>query len=258
MTMDSFSSPKLNRKLLEYLTSTKGRTAVSLILDGDENAINTVAQAYFDTYGLSKDQQRKAREAVIQAAHLANRDAAGFDTKAAKDNKSARPGIGTEKGKQMYNNNMQAIKSLLMRDPKLALVLAASKAVSSGARAVGQITRNDANKLAEAILTASRSGITDRGRELFGQSPQEVGGQIAAINQTRKGENRGIIADAAANVIDSVIGDYTADDDFARQWAAMQALNSEDGHIPSSGAFNAMNGAQRRAQQREQWRRGGK
>lgn len=251
---------RLNQALINFLTSNRGRLAVRQILDGDQNAIDDIAKSFFDTYGMSEKATQAARDTVVSMAKRVDIDGAkrgGFNTKAKQQNsqrKQDKDDITTEAGKEKYTAKMKALKKLLLRDPKImAANIAGHIATDAALRPTANLIKNNANKLAEAILAAARTGSTDRGRDLFGSSPRETGAQVAALNHVRRGENISGYINGLANAADSILGDVNANDDYARQMAAMHTLADMDDRTPNSGMYNFMNGENKRAQQRARW-----
>lgn len=126
------------------------------------------------------------------------------------------------RGISQYINNANNIMKM---DPKKAAIYAALKIASNVARASGEIAENNSNRLAAAILAASRTNNSKQ-NELYGPSKIENAADAWGNEKQRRGTNAKIISKAVADTVDGLLGEYRAEDLAARQ-RSMAALDAE-------------------------------
>lgn len=157
--------------------------------------------------------------------------AAGFTTKGDIDaEQEARSQAAEARKQQFYRDYGDAVRRTMMKDPKAMLIYAAIQAASSGVRAAGDIAQNNGNRLAQAILSASRTN-SDAQNAMYGPSRREKAGEMWANERMRRGNNVKTITDAIANTTDKVLGTYEAEDRSSRYrqmapWDAQLGMGS--------------------------------
>lgn len=145
-------------------------------------------------------------------------------------------------GDTAAQESIKKLRDVMMMDPKVRAVITGVRALSEGARAAGNIGVTHANRLAEALLSATRQG-GDQQRSTYGLSRLEKGAEAYGKNKLRQAEIGKHIADAAANVIDKTVGDYSAQDMAVRSMSAMPYMQGTPGTL-----YQMINGMQSRAQ----------
>ena len=123
-----------------------------------------------------------------------------------------------DKAKRIQNAQEygDVVRNIAMQDPKTMAIYAALQAAASGAKAIGNASQNNANKLAEAILSLNRTN-SSRQNEVFGPSRRENAAGAWAAEKQRKGNNAAIVGNAIGDTIEKVLGTYRAEDLAARQ-----------------------------------------
>lgn len=144
-------------------------------------------------------------------------------------------------GDAAAQESVKKLRDVMMMDPKVRAVITGVRALSEGARAAGNMGVTHANRLAEALLSATRQG-GDQQRSMYGTSKLEKGAEAYGKNKLRKAEMLKHVADAAANVIDKTIGDYTAQDLAVRSMSTAPYMQGTPGSL-----YDMINGMQSRA-----------
>lgn len=134
-------------------------------------------------------------------------------------------------------------RSLLMGTPQEIAVKTGLQTLASGLKAGGDITQNNANRLAQAVLAASRSN-SNRQNELFGPSKIEKGAEAWGQNKIRKGEAWSKGLNAAGDTIEKILGTYSAADTMAK---GMELAQLQGGEGPVGSYYNMLHGAMQRA-----------
>ena len=145
-------------------------------------------------------------------------------------------------GDAAVQESIRKLRDIMMMDPKVRAVITGVRALSEGARAAGNMGVTHANRLAEALLSATRQG-GDQQRSMYGLSELEKGAEAYGKNKLRKAEMLKHVTDAAANVIDKTIGDYTAQDMAVRSMSTAPYMQGTPGTL-----YEMINGMQSRAQ----------
>ena len=96
-------------------------------------------------------------------------------------------------------------------------------AASNGIRAGGNIANTRANRLAQALLQATRTS-TDRQRDLYGLSNQERLAKPMAQKKIMDGETVKHLTDATANTLDAITGQMIQEDTMKRMLEAAPYL----------------------------------
>lgn len=145
-------------------------------------------------------------------------------------------------GNAAAQGSIKKLRDIMMMDPKVRAVITGLRALSEGARAAGNMGVTHANRLAEALLSATRQG-GDQQRSMYGLSELEKGAEVYGKNKIRNAEMMKHVADAAANVIDKGVGDYSAQDTAVRSMSTAPYMQGTPGTL-----YAMINGMQGRAQ----------
>lgn len=133
--------------------------------------------------------------------------------------------------------DMAMIRNIMVDSPqKLALKTLAS-AVGEGFNAAGDIAANNGNRLAAAVLAASRNN-TDTQDAKYGKTLEDKASEAWAQNRIRKGENLGRGLHAVGNVINKALGTYNIQDDTAKSMQAGRMMGGTPGTLYQMIASN--------------------
>ena len=130
--------------------------------------------------------------------------------------------------KNMYN--------LLTGGAKERAIKAGAQAVGQIARAAGDMSANDGNRLAAALMAANRTNSA-RQNDIYGPSRKEKATEAWGQDRIRRGERGRIIGKAVGDFVDKVLGTYQVADATAGNAALTRELAKEG---MSSGAFETL------------------
>lgn len=164
------------------------------------------------------------------------------DAQIASENQNAenRAAFEKDKAKQDYTS---AVERIMQLDPKTKLLYTALTAAGEGAHAIGNISRNNGNRLAQAILEGNRDHSAEQDR-IYGPSIKDKANAMEAAETMRRGENAGAIWDAIGNAVQKALGMDQQNDLTVRQ---MKMIPYDKDMNMSGNYYQMMNQDRKRA-----------
>lgn len=143
------------------------------------------------------------------------------------------------------------INKILVGKPSDYIVHGVTSGISNGLNAGADISENNVNRLAAALLKSNRVN-TDRQDSLYGQTYQDKMNGAVAENRLRKGENRATALRALGDTVKEVGDSYTRARDTAKSMQAARAMGNTPGAM-----YYWLNGTMSRAQKVAKAKKGG-
>ena len=118
----------------------------------------------------------------------------------------------------------------ILGSPKDYILDIGMNVISEGLHGSGDIIRNNANRLAEAILSAY-SGTTGEQESRYGADKFSNIMKGVAVNKIRKGETASKILDSIGNVVDTSYGTYKSNKD---KLSTLSLMEDSDNKLPAA------------------------
>ena len=128
------------------------------------------------------------------------------------------------------------MRNLLTGTSKEMAIKAGVQAVGQIARAAGDMSANDGNRLAAALMAANRTNSA-RQNDIYGPSRKEKATEAWGQDKIRRGNNWQIALNKVGDFVDKVLGTYQIADATAGNAALTRELAREG---MSSGAFDQL------------------
>jgi hypothetical protein len=135
----------------------------------------------------------------------------------------------------------RSLRNILIQDPKTMSIVGAINAASGLTKAFGNVSANNGNRLANAILAANRTNTAAQ-NELYGPSRREKAAEAYSENRRKRGENVKAVTDEISGAIDKTLGNFNNQDLAARSIAAAQNMPGTPGTL-----YQLINGMQSRS-----------
>lgn len=151
-----------------------------------------------------------------------------------------------KKGGSDFSN--KALRDVIIGSPMDYVIKAGTEAGAGAMSALGDISANNVNRLAAALLKGGRVN-NDIQNQLYGYSEQDKANEAYAENKVRQGTNTKIALDTSADVLRNTMDLYNDRNNTARM---MEAASMSE--LPGS-FYNLANGVQSRATRATKGRR---
>lgn len=145
-----------------------------------------------------------------------------------------------EDARKVYHD---AVGQIMQLDPRTKLLHGALTTAGEAAHAMGKASRNDGNRLAQAILEGQRSHSAKQD-DIYGPSVRDKTNAMVAANTARRGENAGALWDAVGNAINKILGMEQQNDLTVRQ---MKMIPYDKEMNMSGNYYQMMNQDRKRA-----------
>lgn len=229
---DVIDRSKAFKALYNSLLNPNNSQMLSKIQGGDK----AVAGQALQLFGLDPNDKKNIQDLFDLSKAIKSEAQRTQEEQAAKNQAD----FDKSKAREDYKDAVQGIMAL---DPKTRLLYTAATAAGEGAHAIGNISKNNGNRLAQAILEASRSHNDTQDR-IYGKSIQDKAAALTAADTMRRGENAGNIWDALSNTINKMLGLQQQNDLTVRQ---MQMIPYDKDMNMSGNYYQMMNQDRKRA-----------
>ena len=137
---------------------------------------------------------------------------------------------------EQLQRERKSMRELITGTPQERAIKAGAQAVGQLARAGGDITANNGNRLAAALMAANRTNSA-RQNDIYGPSRKEKAAEAWGQDRIRRGNNWQIALNKVGDFVDKVLGTYQIADATAGNAALTRELAREG---MSSGAFDQL------------------
>lgn len=119
--------------------------------------------------------------------------------------------------------------------------------LANGLDAAGDISKNNATRLAQALIAARSSNTTQRQKDVFGDTYYDKALQGQAYDTLRKGENTKSVLNALSGTTRYALGEYNAQDNLYKQMKLAQHVNAPSAYYDYAGRYETAQSRRDRA-----------